>query len=119
LIGIIMLVALTKPLAQVALLFKPPAYFSLGILGMSVIASLSGRSVIKGLIAAVIGMMFATVGMDPMTGVQRFTFGQVELYGGISYVFVMIGVFAVTEIMVQGGNPVVLQPLQQTRIKLP
>lgn len=119
LIGLIMLVTLTEALASVALAFKPPAYFALGILGMSVIASLSGKSLVKGLIAAVIGMMFATVGMDPMTGVERFTFGQVELYAGIPYLFVMIGVFAVTEIMVQGGNPLTLPTLQNTRIKLP
>ncbi len=119
LVGIVMLVSLTGALAAVALAFKPPAYFSLGILGLSVIASLSGKSIVKGLIAAVIGMMFATVGMDPMTGVDRFVFDIPELYDGIPFLFVMIGVFAVTELMMQAGSPIAINELRGTRIKLP
>ena len=61
-IGLICLVLLTKRLASVALFFTPPAYFSLGILGLSVIASLSSESLIKGLMAGIIGLMIATFG---------------------------------------------------------
>ncbi|MDE0113231.1 MAG: tripartite tricarboxylate transporter permease, partial [Albidovulum sp.] len=101
LIGLFCLVILTKPLASVALYFTPPAYFSLGVLGISVIASLSSGSLIKGLMAGIVGLMIATVGVDPVSGVSRFTYGAPELLGGIPFILVMVGVFAVSELLVQ------------------
>jgi putative tricarboxylic transport membrane protein len=62
LFGLIMLVLLSKPLAAVALAFTPPAYFALGILGLSVIATLSGENLFKGFVAATLGLMIATIG---------------------------------------------------------
>lgn len=120
LIGLIFLVTLTEPLASVALLFTPPAYFALGILGLSVIASLSSGSLIKGLMAGVIGLMIATVGTDPISGVSRFTYGSPELLDGIPFILVMVGVFAVSELLVQAGTPEWVKSGDvQTRIKLP
>jgi putative tricarboxylic transport membrane protein len=121
LIGILCLILLTKPLAGVALYFTPPAYFSLGILGLSVIASLSSGSLIKGLMAGVIGLMIATVGTDPVAGVTRFTYGAPELLGGIPFILVMVGVFAVSELLVQAGEPGQHQQTasRQMRIVLP
>jgi len=97
-IGVVMLVLLSGPLASIALAFKPPSYFGLGILGLSVIATLSGDSLVKGL-------MVATVGTDPVTGGNRFTFGSPELLGGIEPLLVMVGLFAVSELFVQAGEP--------------
>ena len=74
-----MLIPLTEPLSWLALAFKPTSYFGLGILGLSVIASMTGGSLIKGLSAAIVGMMIATVGTDPISGVTRFTFGIPDL----------------------------------------
>ena len=105
LIGLIFLVLFTEPLARVALIFTPPAYFALGILGLSVIASLTDGSLVKGLIGGVLGLMIATVGTDPVSGVSRFTFGQPELLGGIEFILVMVGVFAVSELLIQAGTP--------------
>jgi len=120
LIGLFFLVMLTKPLAQVALLFTPPAYFALGVLGLSVIASLSSGSLIKGLMAGVIGLMIATVGTDPVSGVGRFTYGSPHLIGGIPFILVMVGVFAVSELLVQAGKPEWNKSGgMQTRIRLP
>jgi len=120
LIGLIFLVTLTEPLASVALLFTPPAYFALGILGLSVIASLSSGSLIKGLMAGVIGLMIATVGTDPISGVSRFTYGSPELLDGIPFILVMVGVFAVSELLVQASTPEWVKSGDvQTRIKLP
>lgn len=120
LIGLIFLVALTEPLAKVALLFTPPAYFALGILGISVIASLSEGSLIKGLMAGVIGLMIATVGTDPISGVSRFTYGSPELLSGIPFILVMVGVFAVSELLVQASEPDWAKTgNMQTRMKLP
>ncbi|WP_265502589.1 tripartite tricarboxylate transporter permease [Paracoccus beibuensis] len=103
-IGLALLMLLSKPLAGVALAFTPPAYFALGILGLSVIATLSGDSLVKGLIAALLGLMVATVGTDPVTGSNRFTFGSSDLLGGIEPVMIMVGLFAMSELLAQASK---------------
>jgi putative tricarboxylic transport membrane protein len=105
LVGLAVLVLATGPLARVALAFTPPAYFALGVLGLSAIAGLSGRSLLKGLLAALLGLMIATIGTDPVSGVPRFTFASPDLLGGIRPIVVMVGLFAVTELMVQAVEP--------------
>jgi putative tricarboxylic transport membrane protein len=105
LFGLLMLVALTEPLADVALAFTPPAYFALGMLGLTVIASLSGNSLTKGLISGILGLMIATVGTDPLSGVSRFTFGVPDLIGGVKPILVMVGLFAVSELLAQVVEP--------------
>lgn len=104
LFGLAMLVLLTEPLANVALAFTPMAYCALGVLGLSVIASLSGESLLKGLAAGVLGLMIATVGSDPISGVPRFTFGQADLLDGIPPILVMVGLFAVSELLQQSST---------------
>src|SRR3546814_11303570 len=86
-------------------MFTPPAYFALGILGISVIASLSEGSLIKGLMAGVIGLMIATVGTDPLSGVGRFTYGSPELLSGIPFILVMVGGFTVRALLVPASEP--------------
>lgn len=105
LFGLFVLVVATGPLARVALAFTPPAYFALGILGLSVIAGLTDKSLLKGLIAGVLGLMVATIGTDPFSGVSRFTFGSPDLLEGIRPIIVMVGLFAVTELMSQTIAP--------------
>lgn len=105
LFGLLMLVLLTEPLAEVALAFTPPAYFALGLLGLSVIASLSGNSLVKGLISGLFGLMIATVGTDPLSGVSRFTFGVPDLLSGVKPILVMVGLFAVSELIAQVIEP--------------
>jgi putative tricarboxylic transport membrane protein len=119
LFGLIVLVLLTEPLAKVALLFTPMAYFALGILAISVIATLAEGQLIKGLITGVLGLMIAMVGSDPQSGVSRFTFHRPELLGGIDYILIMVGVFAVSELLVQAGKPGWARPGSDTRVKLP
>ena len=102
--GLFLLMVLSGPLADVALAFTPPAYFALGVLGLSVIATLSGDSMVKGLIAALFGLMLATIGTDPVTGSNRFTFGYSDLLSGIEPVLVMVGLFAMSELLVQAGD---------------
>ena len=119
LFGLIVLVALTEPLAQVALLFTPMAYFALGVLAISVIATLAEGMLVKGLITGILGLMIAMVGTDPQSGVNRFTFGRPELLGGIEYILVMVGVFAVSELLVQSGLPDWQKPTGAARVKLP
>src|SRR5580765_1007548 len=120
LFGLAMLVLLTEPLSRLALLFKPTTYFGLGILGLSVIASLSSKSLIKGLAAALLGLMIATIGTDPISGVSRFTFGQPDLLSGIQPLFIMVGLYAVTELMARSGVPATaIKPNATIRIRLP
>jgi len=93
----LMLVA--PPLADVALNFGPPEYFSLMLLGLTIVIGLSGRSLLKGLIAGVFGLMIAMVGQDPMTGLARYTYGNLDLLAGIDFISVVVGLFAFAEIM--------------------
>jgi putative tricarboxylic transport membrane protein len=120
-VGLLLLTLLTQQLSNVALWFTPPAYFALGVMGISVIASLSEGNVIKGLIAGVLGLMLATIGADPVSGVMRFTFNSPELMGGIPVIIVMMGVFAVSELMIQARERDFPEDVTEksTRLKLP
>ncbi len=84
-------------LANFALRFSAPEYFALAVFGLSVTITLSGRSPVKGFISGTLGLLVAMVGLDPMGGFQRFTFGFPELTGGLSFVPMLIGLFALSE----------------------
>jgi putative tricarboxylic transport membrane protein len=105
LFGLVVLVLLAEPLSTIALAFTPAAYFGLGVLGLSVIGSVAGDSLTKGLIAAVVGLIISTIGTDPVTGISRFTFGSPELLSGIPPILVMVGLFAIGELLAQSGEP--------------
>jgi putative tricarboxylic transport membrane protein len=117
--GWLLLVGVTAQLADFALLFRPPSYFALGILGISVIATLTDGSLVKGFISGTIGLMIATIGTDPISGVSRYTFDQPELLNGIPYILIMIGVFAISELFVQTSEPAWERVPGSIRIKLP
>jgi putative tricarboxylic transport membrane protein len=118
--GLLMLILMTEPLSRLALQFRPTSYFGLGILGLSVIASLTGKSLLKGMAAATLGLMVSTIGTDPMSGVSRFTFGSPDLLEGIAPIFVMVGLFAVTELMTRSGvKPVTISSATSIRVRLP
>ncbi len=118
--GLLMLVLLTRPLADLALQFTPMSYFALGVLGLSVIASLAGESILKGLAAGLLGLMVATVGSDPISGVPRFTLGQAALLDGIAPILVMIGLFAVSELFLQSSQSAWEKAAREsTRIRFP
>ncbi len=119
LFGLLMLVLLTEPLSRLALAFTPMSYFGLGILGLSVIASMTGGSPLKGFASAIVGMMVATVGTDPISGVTRLTFDSPDLLSGIEPILVMVGLFAISELMSQSGNVSATAVVQAVRIKLP
>ena len=118
--GLLMLILMTEPLSRLALQFRPTSYFGLGILGLSLIASLTGKSLLKGLAAATLGLMVSTIGTDPMSGVSRFTFGSPDLLEGIAPIFVMVGLFAVTELMTRSGvKPITFSGAGSIRVRLP
>jgi putative tricarboxylic transport membrane protein len=119
LFGLAMLVLLAERLSTLALAFTPQAYFALGVLGLSVIASLSRESLVKGLMAGVLGLMISTVGTDPVTGLTRFTFDSPELLSGIAPILVMVGLFAVGELLAQTGEPGWQAVEERARIRFP
>ncbi|MBT3368460.1 MAG: C4-dicarboxylate ABC transporter permease, partial [Nitrospina sp.] len=88
-------------LANVAFFFGPPEYFALVLFSLTIIAGVSTRSVIKGLISGALGLLAATVGQDPFVATGRFTFGSFDLMSGLSFVPLLIGLFAVPEIIRQ------------------
>jgi putative tricarboxylic transport membrane protein len=100
--------ALAIPIVRpLVLSFGSPEFFMLAMLGITLVASLSGGALLKGLIAGGIGLFLATVGLSPMTSVQRYTFDQTFLWDGIGLVPITIGFFAIPEIIdlaVQGSN---------------
>jgi putative tricarboxylic transport membrane protein len=88
-------------LARMAYSFGPPEYFALAVFGLSMLSSISGEQPVKNLIGGCFGLLIATVGVDLTTGIERFTFGVPELYDGIHFIPVLIGLFAVTELLSQ------------------
>ena len=106
-ISIILLMTLAPLFARFALSFGPPETVALMVLGLAGVIGFTGSSQAKGLAMAAFGLAIATIGIDPQTGVSRFTFGNVELLGGIGFLEVVIGLFAVAEVMsqVRRGTP--------------
>ncbi len=97
-LGVVALMLFAPRIAEWALNFGPPEYFVLMVFGLSSVASLSGGSLVKGLMAMTLGLMVSTMGTD-VTGVARFTFGMAELLDGIEFLIVTIGLFAVSEVL--------------------
>jgi putative tricarboxylic transport membrane protein len=92
--------ALAVPIVRpLVLTFGSPEFFMLALLGITFVATLSGEAIIKGLIAGGIGFMLATVGLDPISGIQRYTFNQLYLWDGVGLVPVTVGLFAIPEII--------------------
>ncbi|EGQ26564.1 TTT family tricarboxylate transporter, membrane protein [Sporosarcina newyorkensis 2681] len=95
--SVIVLMLLSPVLAQFALKFSAPESFALAVFGLCIVASISGRSLLKGLIAGIAGLIIATIGLDPIQGFPRFTGGVTEMINGISFIPIMIGLFAAAE----------------------
>lgn len=88
------LVLLAPPLARVALAFGPPEIFWVNVFGIATVAALLGDDLMKGIIAACFGLLVGTVGVDGVTGVERYTFDTLELATGISTIAIMVGMFS-------------------------
>jgi putative tricarboxylic transport membrane protein len=97
--GVVGLMLVAPPLAKFALSFSSPEYFALMCLGLAMVALLAGKSMIKALLAMMVGLWIAGVGTDIFTATSRFTFGNAELLDGIDFVVVAIGVFAIGEVL--------------------
>ncbi len=109
LIGTLLLIFLTPQISRFALGFGSAEFFALAVLGLSLIAALSGDSLLKGIVVTVAGLLCATVGMDPVSGYPRFLFGSVSLMEGLPFIPVLIGLFAIAEVF-SGGEQAALLP---------
>lgn len=96
----IALFTLSPPLARLALKFGPAEYFWLSIFGLTIIASVSSKSILKGLISGALGLVLSTIGMDPMMGVPRFTFGAPSLLDGLPFTATLIGLFSMSQVLI-------------------
>jgi putative tricarboxylic transport membrane protein len=99
-VGVIGLTAMAPPLAEAALKFGPPEYFSLTVLGLLLATYLAGESPLKGLIMAIFGLILGSVGLDPLSGAVRFAFGIPDLMSNIDFVTIAMGLFGVGEILI-------------------
>ncbi|RNL84656.1 tripartite tricarboxylate transporter permease [Halostreptopolyspora alba] len=97
-VGVVLLMLIAPYLARVAMSFGPAEYFALMVLGLTAVVSLAGDNLTKGLISAVLGVMIALVGIDGQTATVRFTFDLPELYEGVEFLIVALGVFALAEV---------------------
>lgn len=92
-------------LASFALNFGPPEFFTLMLFSLTIIASVSGDRMLLGIVSAVLGLLLATVGLDLVYGTNRFTFQHPDLMGGLNFIAVLIGLFAIPEILAMVWNP--------------
>ena len=96
--GVLFLLFLSPPLAKLSLRFGPSEYFWVAMLGLTLIASLSEGSLMKGLLGGAIGMMLGTIGVAPIGGETRFTFGMPVMQGGVEMIVALIGLFVLPEL---------------------
>ena len=99
--SVIVLCIAAPMLARVAYEFRPPEYFALTVFGLSMLASISAGGAVKNIIGGVFGVWLATIGAERVTGIERYTFGHYELYEGLAFVPVFIGLFAMSELLMQ------------------
>jgi putative tricarboxylic transport membrane protein len=118
--SVIVLCIAAPLLARVAYEFRPPEYFALTLFGLSMLASISAGGAVRNLIGGVFGVWLATIGAEKSTGIERFMFGNYELYEGLGFVPVFIGLFAMSELLVQSRNVNrVIETIAMKAVQLP
>ena len=115
-VGLVGVMLFASWLAEAALKFGPPEYFALTVTGLAVLSRLSGGSVLQAMLMVGLGLILGTVGMDPISGVRRFTFGNMQLAQGIELVPVIMGLYGVAEVLVMAEEGIT--KAQITRVAL-
>ena len=119
-ISLLIFIVAAPALAAIALSFRPQEYFALTLFGLSMLASISGKSSLRNLIAGAAGVLVSTIGIHLVTGVERFTFGVSDLYEGISFIPVLIGLFAMGELLTQSRDiNVAVERIKSLVVRLP
>jgi putative tricarboxylic transport membrane protein len=104
-IACLALAVVATPLSRFALSFGPPEFFALMMVGLCLVTGLAGRSLVAGIMMTAVGLLLAMVGIDPVRGAPRFTFGLPDLYDGIGFIPVVMGLFGVGEILATLEKP--------------
>lgn len=99
LVGTLGLILLAPVLARFALTFGPAEYFALFVLAFATLGGITGKNPMKMVVAATLGIMISTVGIDISTGTQRYTFGMLKLYEGVDFILAIVGLFAISELL--------------------
>ena len=102
--GIIALMFLAQPLTAVALAFGPPEFAALLVLSFSLVVYLTGRDKVKGAVSMLLGLWLSVVGVDLITGLPRFTFGQLKLLSGVAFVPVAVGLYGIAEVLASAAG---------------
>ena len=124
LVSALSLLFFSPQISKVAMKFGAPEYFALALFGLSNIASVSGKSILKGLVSGALGMWLASVGIDGVSGVTRFTFGNVTMFKGINMIAVLLGVYAIAQMIArvngteQGGEASSLEGTDRKKDRL-
>ena len=111
-VGVVALMLAAPPLAEVAISFGPPEYFALMVLGLTTLTGLTGASKLKGLLMGVVGLILGTIGIDPILGNARFTFGNPNLADGLDFLPVAVGLFGIAEILANVDLPTRAEPIK-------
>ena len=110
-IGAIVMTFLSPQIAKIGLKFGPPEFCALAIFGLGMIITISGRSLLKGIIAALFGLLITIIGFDPLSGVPRFTFGSQNLLGGVTFIPALIGLFGYAQVFRNIEKITILPPV--------
>lgn len=108
------LLLMAPALAHFSLRFGPPEYFVLAVMGLSSIVTLTKGSMVKGLMSGFLGLVLATIGMDPISGYMRFTFNSIDLFDGIPFMPALIGLFSVSQILDLTAETHIVEDLTDT-----
>lgn len=111
-IGAIVMTFLSPQIAKIGLKFGPPEFFALAIFGLGMIITISGRSLLKGIISALFGLLITVIGFDPLSGVPRFTFGSQDLLGGVTFIPALIGLFGYAQVFRNIEKITILPPVK-------
>lgn len=97
-ISALIMTFISPQIAKIGLKFGPPEFFALAFFGLGIIITISGRSLLRGIISGLFGLLITTIGYDPLSGVPRFTFGSRDLLGGITFIPALIGLFGYAQV---------------------
>ncbi len=117
-IGMFALITISGPMARFALNFTSVEYFAISLFSLTMMASLSGKSLIRGLLSGFLGIFLSTVGMAPIDWTERFTFGQLALTGGFNQTAILTGAFAIPTIMFAITRPHVIKSSDFRAVKM-
>lgn len=121
LISMLLFILAARPIAQLALSFGPAEMFSLVVFGLTVMVSISSKSIIKGVLAGLFGLALATIGRDPISGDARFVYGVNDLNSGLPFIAAIIGLFGIAELFDQllTHRPSKIRPISSMGRKWP